>query len=107
VDGEVAAAQVPHLILQPLVENAVKYSLARTSEPVLVEIRAGREGDELVLQVRDSGAPGGAPRPQGLGVGLKIVEGRLKTLYGSAGRLACEQLAPQGFLAEVRVPFVV
>jgi two-component sensor histidine kinase len=104
---DLATARVPHLILQPLVENAVKYSLARTSEPVLVEIRAGREGDELVLQVRDSGAPGGAPGAPGLGVGLKIVEGRLKTLYGSAGRLICERLAPQGFLAEVRVPFVI
>jgi two-component sensor histidine kinase len=103
-DGEIGAAQVPHLILQPLVENAVKHGLARTSEPVLVEIRAAREGGELVLQVRDSGASEMRPRASGLGVGLGNVEARLRGVYGPAARLACERLDPRGFLAEVRLP---
>jgi hypothetical protein len=106
VAAEVHAARVPHLILQPLVENAVKYGVARTDAPVKVEITAARSGEELVLQVKDTGAPEAAPRPPGLGVGLKNVEGRLRSLYGDAGRLACSPLAPAGFLAEVRLPLV-
>lgn len=107
LDGEVGAARVPHLILQPLVENAVKHGLARTADPVLVEIRAARDGGELVLQVRDSGGAGAPPQPSGLGVGLRNVEARLRGAYGPAARLACERLDPRGFLAEVRVPLVL
>jgi LytS/YehU family sensor histidine kinase len=103
---EVEAARVPHLILQPLVENAVKFGVARTDAPVRVEITAARSGDELVLQVKDSGALQAGPRPPGLGVGLTNVEGRLRSLYGDAGRLACRPLDPAGFLAEVRMPLV-
>jgi LytS/YehU family sensor histidine kinase len=106
VAAEVEAARVPHLILQPLVENAVKYGVARTESPVTVEITAARAGEELVLQVKDSGAVDADARPPGLGVGLKNVEGRLRSLYGDAGRLACSPLDPAGFLAEVRVPLV-
>jgi hypothetical protein len=102
-----AEAKVPHLILQPLVENAVKYGVSRTDRPVAVEISAERAGAELVLQVRDSGAPEPAPRPPGLGLGLKNVEDRLRSLYGEAGRLACRRLDPTGFLAEVRMPLVM
>src|SRR5262249_36113939 len=104
-EGEVGAAKVPHMVLQPLVENAVKHGLAQTSEPVLVEIRAARDGGELVLQVRDSGASAPTqPRPSGQGSGLSNLEARLKGVYGTSARLTCEQLDPGGFLAEVRVP---
>jgi hypothetical protein len=104
IDAEVAGARVPHLILQPLVENAVKYAVARTERPVAVEIRARRAAHELVLEVADTGAPEVAPQPPGLGVGLRNVEARLKSLYGGAAGLACRPLEPAGFLAEVRLP---
>lgn len=104
----VEQAQVPFLILQPLVENAVKHSLARTSETVRLEILADRAGEELVLTVKDSGAAATAgPPPPGLGVGLKNVEERLKALYGAAGRFTTRKLEPQGFVAEVRLPLAV
>jgi hypothetical protein len=105
--AHLGAAQVPHLILQPLVENAIKYAVARTADPVRIEIVAERAGEELVLQVRDTGAPEAASRPPGLGVGLKNVEGRLRSLYGEAGRLVCSPLSPSGYLAEVRLPLVM
>jgi two-component system, LytTR family, sensor kinase len=104
IEAGVAAAKVPYLILQPLVENAVKYAVARTDRPVAIEIRARRAGKELWLAVADTGAPEAAPRPPGLGVGLRNVEARLTSLYGEAARLACRPLEPAGFLAEVRVP---
>jgi two-component sensor histidine kinase len=107
IDAEVAGAMVPHLILQPLVENAVKYAVARTERPVAVEIRARRAGEELVLEVADTGAPEVAPKPPGLGVGLHNVEARLRSLYGEAARLACRPLEPTGFLAEVRLPLTL
>lgn len=107
VAAELVQAKVPRLILQPLVENAVKYGVGPTHAPVRVEIAAERSGGELVLSVRDSGAPDARSRPPNVGVGLQNVERRLKSLYGDAGALICRPLSPAGFLAEVRIPLVL
>lgn len=96
--------RVPHLILQPLVENAVKYGVAGTDRTVTVAITAERCGEDLVLKVKDNGVLQSDARPPGLGVGLKNVEARLKSLYGERAGLACGPQAAGGFLAEVRMP---
>src|SRR5918992_5949178 len=56
VNPETLDCLVPSLLLQPLVENAIKYGVARKSGPGHVDIRARRDGDKLVLEVRDDGA---------------------------------------------------
>lgn len=103
---ETESGMVPNFILQPLVENAVKYAVQPSTSLVTVEIRARREDGELVLEVRDSGASfAEASRPEpGHGVGLKAVRGRLALCYGQAGRL---EAAPtdEGFRAVMRMPF--
>jgi LytS/YehU family sensor histidine kinase len=72
---------VPNLILQPLVENAVRHSIAPRSAGGRIEIRARREGNNLVIDVTDDG--GGAV-PLCEGVGLTNTRARLRQLYGEA-----------------------
>jgi len=100
-------ALVPGLILQPLIENAVKYGVARTTSPVNVEILAEARGGRLVVTVRDDAVPDIAPSdgsPQTLGVGLTNVRRRLAVLYGEAGVLTCGQRLGGGYAATIELP---
>ena len=85
---ELPDALVPGLILQPLIENAVKYGVARTTRPVRVEIVAEARGDgALRVTVRDDAVADIAERSrQTLGVGLENVRRRLAVLYGDGRR---------------------
>jgi Histidine kinase len=95
---------VPNFILQPLVENAVKHAVARTSRPVIVRVAARREGQDLILSVSDNGGAG-ATTAFGTGVGLANTRRRLEVIYGARGRL--ETMAhDEGFLALVRLPIL-
>ena len=98
---------VPPLLLQPLVENAVKHGLEPHVKGGRVEVRARVDGQTLVLTVRDTGAGlrDGTP-PEGTGFGLVQVRERLHTLHGAAASLV---LAPAhdaegGTLATIRLP---
>ena len=99
-----AQASVPHFLLQPLVENAVKHGVAPSLRPVTLSVAATAADDDLVITVSDDGA-GGAPEGAGTGVGLKNVAARLQAHYGSTAALAAERLA-QGFRVELRVPLL-
>jgi two-component system LytT family sensor kinase len=109
VDGTVMGALVPPLILQPLVENAVKHGVSKVAGTGLIEIRAFRDDeDQLVLRVRDNG-PGLASGEDGLpedGVGLTNTRARLEQLYGPAQRFTLRP-APEGvgLVAEVSLPY--
>jgi signal transduction histidine kinase len=97
---------VPALILQPLVENAVKYGVARTSQPVRIAIGARHDGKgAIVLTVEDNGAAAGdLPVPaSGTGIGLANVRGRLAARYGDAGALFAEA-TQAGWRSSVTVP---
>lgn len=102
---ELAHAQVPHFLLQPLAENAVKHAVAHSKVPVKVAIRASVQRGELLIEVRDDGAahPRAAVRQTGAGVGLNNVSARLAALYGDEGRLEAAPLE-RGFAARVRLP---
>jgi two-component sensor histidine kinase len=106
VPAELEDALVPGLILQPLIENAVKYGVARTRRPVAVDIAATAEGGLLKVVVRDDAVPdpGEAAKPQALGVGLANVRRRLQVLYGEAGRLTAGVRPDRGFEAVVELP---
>ena len=85
-------AKVPTLILQPVVENAVKYGVAGAPPPASVRIAAWSEDGKLLLEVVDSGK-GKPPKTSGNGIGLSNVRERLRLIYGEnvtevlAGRL--------------------
>lgn len=105
VDSSTLNALVPHLVLQPLVENAVRHGVAPRSEPGTVWIRSARDGDTLDLRVRDDGpglrAQGGAHE----GPGLSNLRARLRHLYGDAARCEAGEAAGGGFEVEVTLPF--
>ncbi|WP_439569581.1 sensor histidine kinase [Sphingopyxis sp.] len=87
IPDEVRRARVPALILQPLVENAIKHGLARTSAPVVITITATRVGAGLLrLKVEDD-APQKPKDVTACGIGLRNVEERLSARFGSAGRI--------------------
>jgi signal transduction histidine kinase len=106
VEDEAAAALVPTLILQPLVENAVKHGVAELRGPGRVEVAARRDGPWVRLTVRDNG-PGPRPGPAapGSGVGLQNTAARLRQMYGDAQELRVQPGASGGTDAGVRLPF--
>jgi two-component system LytT family sensor kinase len=104
VDEEARAAYVPNLLLQPLVENAVRHGIGRLSDAGELVIRARRDEDALLLEVRDDG-PGladGAPRE---GVGLRNTRLRLAQLYGPEHELALANAPGRGAVVTVLLPF--
>lgn len=110
VEVEPAAldAPVPNLILQPIVENALRHGIAQTRGPGRVEISAKRENGSLRIRVRDNG-PGLAAitRPDdGLkeGLGLSNTRARLEQLYGAAHRFELENAPGGGLLVTLEIP---
>lgn len=101
---ETLTAAVPSLILQPLVENAVRHGIARRAEAGVIEITAAREANRLRLQVRDDG-PGLRKdfAAEDEGVGLRNTRARLARLYGDKHNFALRNGA--GLTVELAIPF--
>ena len=107
IDSETLDAEVPNLILQPLIENAVRHGLGQC--PVgRLEIRSRLSGPKLLLQVIDNGAGLGAqPLPTGgsTGVGLANTRARLATIYGKEHDFVVRDASNGGVEAEILIPF--
>jgi sensor histidine kinase YesM len=105
IDPAAEGALVPNLILQPLVENAVRHAVEPRPGPGTVVVRARREDDTLELAVLDDG-PGvdGVVTPQGHGIGLSTTRARLEGLYGAAGELRFDPRPEGGLAVVVRIP---
>ncbi|NUO80861.1 histidine kinase [candidate division KSB1 bacterium] len=99
------AARVPNLILQPLVENAIRHGVAKRRGPGMIGISAERENGVLRLRVRDNGYGPVAIGESNHGIGLANTRARLQTLYGLQGELKLENIAEGGALAEIVLPF--
>lgn len=101
-------AIVPWLILQPLVENALKHGIDSLPGPGTITISSSRRGDRLVLAVEDAGAGRRNPdgRSQGTGIGLSNTGARLRQLYGDAGSVSMESRPDGGgTTVAVTIPF--
>jgi signal transduction histidine kinase len=100
------AAMVPPLLLQPLVENAVRHGISRRLTPGVVIVRAEHSAGRLMLEVHDDGGVD-APTSAGFGTGLSTTRARLECLYGAnfSFELNCDTGA--GTVARMVIPFVL
>jgi len=102
VDPRVLQISVPQLLLQPLVENAIKHGVAPHAGPARVSIKAEPVGEAVQISVVDDG-PGLAPGAIREGLGLTNTRKRLEQLYGTAAQLTLKSL-PRGLEVAVRIP---
>lgn len=101
---DVNEERVPALILQPLVENAIKYAVSQTTRPVTITINAERRDGTLALLVEDDGDPLLPGAHRGNGIGLANVRDRLEARYGNAARLTTDAGPNGGFKAYIEIP---
>ncbi|HKR64933.1 MAG TPA: histidine kinase [Thermoanaerobaculia bacterium] len=102
VDDAVLDAQVPNLILQPIVENALEHGVSRVQGTGEIAIRGTREDDGIVLTVRDNGP--GVAADERAGVGLSNTRARLAQLYGDRARIELTANPEGGALARIVIP---
>jgi two-component system LytT family sensor kinase len=108
VAPEAEEALVPNLILQPLVENAIRHGIQPAIDGGTVTIRAYREDSQLVLEVTDDGVgfDTAAERADRTGVGLANTRERLRQRYGTRAELEIVRRAPSGTAVIQRLPFI-
>jgi two-component system, LytTR family, sensor kinase len=106
IDPDTLDAEVPRLILQPLVENAIQHGIAPRSGPGHVQVAARREEGRLWLEVRDDGVGlnAGARARLRSGIGLANTRDRLACLYGERHRLDFSDGGP-GLAVRIEIPF--
>jgi two-component system LytT family sensor kinase len=106
-DEECLNALVPTLILQPLVENAVKHGIAQRRSPGRITVTAQRTGDWLRLMVANDPAEGGHHVREGEshGIGLSATRTRLERTFGARHRLDCAINGPDGTVITLEVPW--
>lgn len=104
IDPAARDAMVPGMILQPLVENSVKYAVAATQRPVTVTLKAQSEGGQLVITVSDDGPGTHDMKAEGCGIGLANVRDRLRARYGPVASLSFGRLPDGGFQTVLRMP---
>jgi len=107
VPGDLLPAQVPSLILQPMVENAVKHGIAKRVQGGAIRIAASRSNGKVVLSVYNDGPslPPGWEQTRS-GVGISNVRTRLQGLYGDKFELSLKNDDLGGVKASVSLPFI-
>jgi two-component system, LytTR family, sensor kinase len=105
ISSEARDALVPSMILQPLVENAVKYGVSGQVGDAVIRIRASIEGEMLVLEVSDNGPGFASDRP--MGIGLANTEARLRYLYGTAQNIRYRHSDDGGAIVTISLPLHV
>lgn len=105
VPESLRAAALPPMLLQPLVENAVKHGIEPAEAGGSIHISIGQDEGTLCITVADTGAGLNAPPGKsGAGVGISNVQGRLAALYGEAASLVLTENDPSGLVATLRIP---
>jgi signal transduction histidine kinase len=104
VEPAARVALVPSLLLQPLVENAIRHGVDASAAPGRVAVRATVRGERLALEVEDSGPGLGAAAAGGDGIGLGNTRARLEQLYGDAFRLELASPPSGGLTVRIELP---
>ncbi len=103
IEPGTVSLDVPNLILQPLVENAIKHGTSKLSEGGRIDIKVYKERGGLVIAVEDNG-PGFARNATSGGVGTRNVRDRLQRLYAFRASLTIKNLQPHGARQELFIP---
>jgi sensor histidine kinase YesM len=106
IDGDTIGARLPSLLLQPLIENAIKYAVTPAEHGADIWITSQREGRAVRIEVADSGpGPGGTPADtQSMGVGLANIQDRLAQAYGPAHGFSTRTNEHGGFSVIIEIP---
>jgi len=107
VDPSVGSPQIPSLLLQPLVENAIRHGISRRTGGGSVSIAIARDEDDFIFRVTDTGIglPSGWTFDGQAGIGLSATRARLQTFYPGPGeRLVLRPGDDEGTVAEIRIP---
>lgn len=107
VDPGALSASVPNLLLQPLVENALKHGISARAAAGRLELAAVRQGDVLHLEVRDDGPGPSGDWEEGGGIGLANVRARLQQLYGDRHVLRLQAHPGGGACVVVELPYTL
>ncbi len=102
-DEEVQQMKMPALLLQPIVENAIKFGLYDTTGETVIQVDTTKEGNELLIKVSNPFDPETSAPKQGTGFGLKSIQRRLYLLFGRSDLLATEA-KENIFITMVRIP---
>jgi LytS/YehU family sensor histidine kinase len=104
IPADLLDARLPYMLLQPLVENAIRHGIAPRPGPGRLEVQARRAGGRLVLEVRDDGV--GLPAAGVTeGIGLSNTRARLRGLYGESGKLALRGGPRGGLTVTITMPY--
>jgi sensor histidine kinase YesM len=110
IDPNVSRARLPSLLLQPLVENAIKYAVTPQEEGADIEVSARRVGERVLIRVKDSG-PGAEDHwvkaQESTGVGLANIRDRLAQAYGTDQKFDTESNGSGGFSVTIEIPYQI
>jgi sensor histidine kinase YesM len=108
IDPAASKARLPSLLLQPLIENAIKYAVTPQEEGADISVEAKRVGDRVVISVTDTGpgTDGTAVRStESTGVGLPNIRDRLAQAYGAEHRFETQTNIRGGFVVTIEIPY--
>lgn len=106
IDEKALNVSLPLLLIQPLVENAIKHSVSKTSKPVILQIKVENKGENLRICVKDNGIGQEQKSGQFLnkGIGLKNIKERLDQFYPGLYSLIIDTAVGQGFEINIEIP---
>jgi len=117
VDSSLLDCMIPRMILQPIVENSIKYGVESIAEVCIIELSIYTVENKLILKIKDNGIgvepqlieklQSGEYAPKNTGIGLSNIISRLELIYGSEGKLKIYNASPRGCIVEVVVPIKV
>ncbi|MBW1799425.1 MAG: histidine kinase [Deltaproteobacteria bacterium] len=103
IDENIKGRSFPPMLLQPLVENAVRHGLEPRIDGGEVSITAKRDGHVIRIEISDNGPGMNTDSEQG--IGLKNIRERIEAIYGEEGRLILEENRPSGLTAGIEIPY--
>ena len=105
IENNLYHAKIPTLLLQPLIENAVKHGSFSADSRCIIRLKAYRREDQLVIEIKNSGSLKKEQEKSGRkGMGLTNLQNRLENIYGAKGSLVLEQVGEELVCCTVKIP---